>query len=163
MDKTDLLRALNHSHPNVVERLILSWGKADFNNHLDGLINAPANGSNEKLVESQITLLSKLRALHDREYPLYASKPAGISEKLAQNEDFKIVNQRFPHIGKRLAALWGKDSLGVYIDSMMNDTRGGSRQGFPPEIAFSLFHLAQTHSNEFPQFTAKSSDTWELS
>lgn len=163
MDRTNLLRQLNQLLPDVVERSITLWGSADHNTYLSGLINDATKGSDERMTDSAISLLSGLKALHDREYPQLAVQSAPVCEKLAQDENFRTINGRFPHIGKRLAEYWGHKSFGDYIDGLMNDTRGGKRQGFPPDIAFSLFRLSQTHSLEYPQFDAGSSDTWELS
>lgn len=163
MERTDLLRQLNQSLPDVVERSITLWGSGEHNVYLSVLISDAAKGTDKRITESAIVLLSRLKALHDREYPQLSAQSAPVCEKLAQNKDFRTINARFPHIGKRLAECWGHKSFGGYVDSLMNDTRGGTRRGFPPDVAFSLFHLSEAHSLEYPQFDANSSDAWELS
>ena len=82
---------------------------------------------------------------------------------LAKDRDFVLVNERFPHIGERIAALWGSAELGLYINELFLDTRGGTRQGFPAEISRALFRLSFRHDQLFPELpdSPEAGDAWE--
>ena len=55
-----------------------------------------------------------------------------------------LVEQQFPHILARIAALWGKAGLDAYLAELMVTNRPG-RQGFPHDVALELFRLATVH------------------
>lgn len=59
--------------------------------------------------------------------------------------------QRFPHL-RRIDAIWGSSECRKYLFSLMTDTRGGTRQGFPREHAGTLMSLLMEHDRKFPQF-----------
>ncbi|MBN8461894.1 MAG: hypothetical protein J0M01_03645 [Dechloromonas sp.] len=67
----------------------------------------------------------------------------------ALGPDFRIypvlVEQQFPHILAKVAALWGKAGLDAYLADLMVTNRPG-RQGFPHEVALEIFRLATVHS-----------------
>ena len=56
------------------------------------------------------------------------------------------------HIELQLFYLYATRDYRVYINQLLQDSRDGQRQGFPPHIAKHLFNLLQEHDREFPQF-----------
>ena len=77
-------------------------------------------------------------------------KGVSAGHELAKDPDFVLLNERFPHIGERIAGLWGSAELALYINELFLDTRGGTRQGFPVEISQALFRLSFRHDQLFP-------------
>lgn len=51
------------------------------------------------------------------------------------------IEVRFPHIARALSTLWQTDQIGLYLDSLLIDTRGG-RQGFPADVLDELMFLS---------------------
>jgi len=51
--------------------------------------------------------------------------------------------EAFPHLLKRIGAMWGTWELDVFIHSLLMDSREGSRAGFPMEAAADLMFLAK--------------------
>ena len=82
---------------------------------------------------------------------------------ITKNEDFTVINERFPHIGEKIAGQWGGYGLSPYINHLLTDTRNGTRQGFPKEVAIGLFRLLQLHDERYPQWAMKVTDIWSLS
>lgn len=58
---------------------------------------------------------------------------------------------KFPHL-RRIDQLWGTSDCRKFLFSLMTDTRGGTRQGFPPEHAGTVMSLLMEHDRKFPQF-----------
>lgn len=61
------------------------------------------------------------------------ASPPGAAEMAMLDDDvrFRLINQRYPHIGKRLRELWETEEFGDYIDQLLGDTRGGTRARKP--------------------------------
>ena len=59
----------------------------------------------------------------------------------------------FERIHNRIVALWGTQECRDYINTLLTDTRGGTRSGFPPVIAKELFRLLHQHDLEFHRFS----------
>ena len=78
---------------------------------------------------------------------------------LDSNEDFITVNEKFPHIGKKLAVFWGQLECCELFINLMLDTRDGKRQGFPKEIAQAIHRLSMLYDEKFPQYV-KSDHPW---
>ena len=66
---------------------------------------------------------------------------------ITENYDFKLVNSSFPHIGKKIELLWGHPELSKMLMDLLTDTRDGTRQGFPREVAAAMFRLAEMHGS----------------
>jgi hypothetical protein len=65
---------------------------------------------------------------------LLAGLPRGVQPK--------GLIQQYPRILNRVAELWEMPiRCEKYIDELLFDTRGGSRQGFAPEVAFEISYL----------------------
>lgn len=80
---------------------------------------------------------------------------------IEHNADFKLVNESFPHIGKKIRLFWGYPEFVVLMDDLQQNKRGEPRQGFPMDIARALNNLDSEHSLAFPELTRKS-DIWGL-
>jgi hypothetical protein len=51
--------------------------------------------------------------------------------------------EAFPHLLKKISAMWGTWELDVFIHNLILDSREGSRAGFPMDAAADLMFLAQ--------------------
>lgn len=71
---------------------------------------------------------------------------------LNENKFFKIVEEKVPHIAKKIAFLWGEPEFNKFMSNLMNDSRNGSRQGFSPEVSTALFQLMLEHDIQYPKF-----------
>ena len=75
--------------------------------------------------------------------------------------DFQLVSAQFPHVGRRLAFLWGHPEFVTYTDDLLTDKHGKERQGFPPKVLNALFMLAQEHEKTFPHLKPRRGDFWQ--
>jgi class 3 adenylate cyclase len=72
--------------------------------------------------------------------------------KLENNPRFKLLKVEMPRIAQKLELFWGCPEFGPYVSHLMKDTRDGTRQGFPHEIANALLGLVEDHDYLFPKF-----------
>lgn len=77
-----------------------------------------------------------------------------------KNENFLLINQTFPHIGKKLAFFWGHPEFNTYVDDLLTERKGVERVGFPPAALKALFDLAQDHEKAYPNLVKKTKDIW---
>lgn len=89
--------------------------------------------------------------------------PTPLSKSIQDNSDFQRIQGAFPHIGKKLVLLWGYPEFHTFIEQLQQDTRQGSRAGFPAEILFALLNLAQAHDEVFPAAARSKSSLWSQS
>ena len=71
------------------------------------------------------------------------SDPAQLIESLAK------IGSKFPHIYKKVIAIWGTPELDVWLKDLVIETQrpdGTDRQGFPPEIMAELLKLYNIHA-----------------
>lgn len=160
--KNEQFRVINTHSPEMAERIITVWGSAELSEFINGLLLDERDHAGRKLEQEITNALAGLQAEHDREYPKYAIQAGGCSEKCAENEHFKTINARFPHIGRRLQSKWGRPAFSEYVHELLNDSRAG-RQGFPEETMLALFKLMEVHDCEYPQYVKKITDIWTLS
>lgn len=156
--KFELLRSVNSHAPDVVEKVIAFWGTADLHFYVNEALRMHA----QSLPEEAKNALARIIQDHAEEFPQHtatANATFEVPPDLATNESFKIVNERFSRIGRRVAELWGHDGCTDFINDLLNDTRGG-RQGFPPDVAIALFRLESAHDKAFPQLVKPSTDIW---
>jgi hypothetical protein len=71
-------------------------------------------------------------------------------KNIKENKYFREIQDVFPRIAMGLEIRWGSKELELYITKLLTDTRDGEREGFPKEIASSLFNLTIDHNNAFP-------------
>ena len=76
------------------------------------------------------------------------------------NKNFQIINEAFPHIGRKLKLFWGCPEFNTFIDELQTDTRGGTRTGFPGPVLNALFMLATDHDGVFPNLLSEQTDQW---
>lgn len=78
-----------------------------------------------------------------------------MNEQLLQLLDGQVdqyphaLDQQFPRIVNNIIALWGKPELEAYFSELLMDSREGTRQGFPPEVASDIFNLSMIHASTF--------------
>ena len=162
MNKIDLYRQINASRPDVVERLISLWGSAELRGYIDELLDIPAADAKHFPDELAGALL-KLAGEHRKEFPKFGEAfDAQRESKLDQNESFKTIAARFPRIAKHLRLTWGSKEFRHYIDQLLNDTRGGKRQGFPPEVLFALHKIVEEHDRQNPDCAVVFRDVWTI-
>lgn len=163
MAKVDYLRIISGRFPEIVERIISLWGSPELGRYINGILRDVSAPPRNRMSGDVIRALGLIKEEHDHEFPQHVVDLASeISDKVIQNEDFKRINEKFPHIGRRLAVTWGRSEFSIYINDLINNSRDGKRQGFPKEIVLALFKLMQAHDAEFPEHELKIADIWEL-
>jgi ankyrin repeat protein len=71
------------------------------------------------------------------------------------------LERQFVRILNRIVELWDTPQIESYLQDLMLDTRGGTRQGFPKEVASDIFNLSRVYDNYVSQKTQpKSTDAW---
>lgn len=53
---------------------------------------------------------------------------------------------KYPKIRDRIIGLWGTEELKDYLDSILQDNRGNTRNGFPQDICDVLLRLSIMHT-----------------
>jgi hypothetical protein len=53
--------------------------------------------------------------------------------------------ERIPHLAGKICATWGSRELDAFLSHLLMDSRDGSRQGLPVEIANEVLFLMQTN------------------
>lgn len=66
--------------------------------------------------------------------------------------DFEVLNDAFPRLGQKVFNTWGSRECRDLLCELINDTRGGTRQGFPPAVAAAIIHLLSSHDEQFKEF-----------
>ena len=81
------------------------------------------------------------------------------------NDEFNyiIINNQFPRIGKGLEIRWGTADFEPYVNDLLNDTKGHTRQGFPKDVGAALQSLLLLHHRLFPSKRIKDADLWNSS
>jgi hypothetical protein len=69
--------------------------------------------------------------------------------------DTSELLSRYPHIADKIRTLWSTKECRALLMALLNDTREGSRAGFPQPIAKIIFSLLKDHDAKFPQFDDK--------
>jgi|APFre7841882654_1041346.scaffolds.fasta_scaffold211234_1 hypothetical protein len=68
---------------------------------------------------------------------------------IIDNEDFKCVETKYPHIAKQIMLLWGSFEMNIFFDNILEDTRKGTRLGFPSKDSECLYRLREKHYKLF--------------
>ena len=74
-----------------------------------------------------------------------------ITERLDMT-DYEILNDSFPRLGIQVHGTWGTRECRLLLLHLINDSRGGERRGFPPEVAAAITRLLLAHDEKFPHF-----------
>lgn len=70
------------------------------------------------------------------------------------------LEKRFPRILNRIVELWETPQMDTYFTELMIDTRGGSRQGFPKEVAAEIYRLSRIHEQSRQPSHVRQLDPW---
>ncbi len=78
-----------------------------------------------------------------------------LAERVATREKdasdyFGLIRRRMPHIAREIEKKWGSAALNNYVASVLFDTRGDTRQGFPLEIVEALLAISQANEHDHP-------------
>ncbi len=65
----------------------------------------------------------------------------------------------FPRVFNKLVELWQTPYIDAYLQDLMVDKRGGSRAGFPPEVALEIMHLSNYLEDQHA--TKEGADAWD--
>jgi uncharacterized protein len=92
-----------------------------------------------------------------------------MNEKLLQlldgQEEFYPLNleEKYARVMNRIVELWDTKEIDDYFNDLMIDNRGGTRQGFPKEVASEIFALSLAHSRirEKKQKAAAGVNPWD--
>ena len=161
--KIELFRVINPHAPEIVERLIMIWGTEQVSLFIHDTLRASGSADGKVLPEEVSAALKGMVEVHNQEFPQFANlNPEFSAIHLANNENYQIIARRIPRIAQRLDALWGHEAFPAYLGELMNDTRGGARQGFPEDVAIALFRLLQQHEKEFPQYVKPVGEIWSM-
>ncbi|HPB91111.1 MAG TPA: hypothetical protein PK372_07865 [Rugosibacter sp.] len=68
-----------------------------------------------------------------------------ITQLSNQVDSSRAALESIDHLTKKICALWGSPELNIFVRELIFDSRDGSRQGFPIEIAAELVFLAETN------------------
>ena len=77
---------------------------------------------------------------------------------LQTDTNYLLLVEKFPHIAKKIAFLWGSQDFYLMFNELMHDTRGGTRKGFPLDAGSALLRLHLQHAQQFPN---PSPDKWD--
>lgn len=161
---TDLedFKTISGRYPHIGNRLQDAWGKEEFAKLVNGLIESNFGGDG---LPTDIKLcLKSLLAFQEAEFRPQEGKPPASSQVSgpADNEHIKLVSDQYPRVGAQLVEKWGTAGFPVFVNGLMNDSRGGKRAGFSDAAATAIFRLMMQHDKEFPQFELKVNDIWSL-
>lgn len=81
---------------------------------------------------------------------------------ITSDENFIILSEAFPDLGRRIEFLWGDSSCRMFIQNLLNDTRDGRRQGFPQSVSMAIIALSLKHDNDFPNLVPTDSNIWSV-
>lgn len=81
----------------------------------------------------------------------------------ATMECILAIRNSFPRIGNALMLFWGEAEFAPYVDTLINDTRSGTRQGFPADVIEMLITLLNAHDVAYPQYATPYTDIWSES
>lgn len=73
--------------------------------------------------------------------------------------DVTALYDAYPHL-KKIDELWGTRDCRQFIVRLMNDTRDGTRRGFPGDHARTILRLLIEHDRTFPQFEENITMVW---
>lgn len=162
LDDDVRFQLINQRYPHIGKRLLALWETGGIDEYISELLGDTRGGSRTGFPKDVVATLEALRIAYLRLHPRAAPAPVSVAATLADNENFRIVNERFPHIGKKLAGLWSSHDFSPFINELFRDTRGGTREGFPKDVSVALFRLMQDHDRLYPEVAYEAQDIWSL-
>jgi hypothetical protein len=158
LEESERFRLIRENLPEIAERILQLWGKPGLVSYINGVIDDARKDPSLGVTAKIELALYGLRKEHDRLHARQPAPPGG--QVLTEDEHFKKINAQHQRIGRELKELWGGPKLGGFVNQLLQDTRGGTRQGFSPEVAAALFKLLQKHDRDFPEHALKVGDIW---
>ncbi|MGB4065096.1 MAG: hypothetical protein WBK19_14825 [Azonexus sp.] len=163
LDDDARFQIINQRFPHIGTKLRALWEQPGIDAYFKVWLNETGGSSCLGFPKDVVAALRELRATHEKSFVAEsAERLFPVATELAGNENFPIVNERFPHIGEKLAVMWGSHVFSGFINGLFHDTRGGARKGFPKEISVALFRLMQEHDRLFPELAYQAQDIWSL-
>lgn len=159
MKHIEILRKLNSRSPDVMEQVIALWGEPELFNYIHALPRHLPPSDMEQL-SAVLGVAEELRHAHIEEFPGIPWQPAPEELEVRATEEFQTINERFPHIGRRLIQTWGSYAFYIYSGTLFTDTRGGTRRGFPPEILTAITRIVKIHEQAYPRLDPRRVDIW---
>ncbi|GBG12502.1 uncharacterized protein NMK_0033 [Novimethylophilus kurashikiensis] len=158
------------SFPNIALKLNQLKDQGDeIIPYIESLLQDTYKRGNQSLSLEVVEALMNIRAIYEANAPtpeVVVSQPTVADDQLAfdlhDSPYFIKLIQRFPHIGQKVEESWGTQALRTYIWDLFQDSRGGTRQGFPPEYASALFRLLDAHDQQYPELVDTTSDIWTV-
>lgn len=159
MKHIEILRKLNQRSPEVTEQVIALWGEKGIFDYLHTLPrHLPLAGMDQ--LQTLLGISEELRQAHIEEFPKIPWEPAPEEVEIRATEEFPIINDRFPHIGRKMIQTWGSYGFYIYSGTLFTDTRGGTRRGFPPEILAAITKIVKVHEERYPRLDIHRVDIW---
>lgn len=160
MAHIEQFRIVRAALPDLADQLMVAWGGPEFSPMVGEKMRSMERASAEQLPLRQA--LEHLKTAHDDEFPSLAEVREAPNPEAVNNANFRIINERFPHLGAKMASYWGKPTFSVYVNGLMNDTRDGQRKGFPAELMIALWHILEEHDVLYPECRMRTTDIWSL-
>lgn len=159
MKNIEILRKLNRLSPDVTEQVIGLWGEPGLFEYIHNLPRHLPPSDMEQLLEL-LSITEELRQAHLDEFPKIPCEPAPEEVEVRATEQFPLIEERFPHIGRRLIQTWGSYAFYMYVGTLFTDTRGGSRRGFPPDVLLAITKIVKVHELAHPRLDPRRIDIW---
>lgn len=75
-----------------------------------------------------------------------------ITEKELKEYNKELNLETIRNFSKRISDniefTWGFKECEEYMNKLLNDSRDGNRQGFPPEVGYAIMNLLRQHQDE---------------
>ena len=68
-----------------------------------------------------------------------------MSSDLKSMDEFHRLLWNLPHIAKNIELFWGHPELDVYLNKLFLDSRVGTRQGLPKDLAKDIYTIWNAH------------------
>ena len=82
--------------------------------------------------------------------------------KIEDNNEFRIVNEKFPNIGSKLRLFWGYPEFVKLMFELQQDNSERPRAGFPAPVLFALQTLEELHDEQFPHLKRNIPSLWQM-
>lgn len=80
---------------------------------------------------------------------------------MIKDEDIEALKEKFPHVAFKIRMLWGAPQMNNYLQELLSDnSRNGTRKGFPLEIALLLMNLLEKHQRDYPEYVSDDDGVW---
>lgn len=73
--------------------------------------------------------------------------------------DASALFETYPHL-RQIDELWGTRDGRQFLTRLLNDTRDGTRRGFPAEHARTIVRMLLEHDRAFPEFEESINQLW---